>query len=99
MVCPPPDTAELEKLFRYEVFKMLKSEGKKFMTLIPYCVLSTLDLCVLSRLSRINKSSKRSSNIWTYGMSSENRLRERTVRQLKPSSSMMNSHRPARMIT
>ena len=28
MVCPPPDTAELEKLFRYEVFKMLKAEGK-----------------------------------------------------------------------
>jgi hypothetical protein len=27
-VCPPPDTSELEKLFRYEVFKMLKSEGK-----------------------------------------------------------------------
>ena len=28
MVCPLPDTAELEKLFRYEVFKMLKAEGK-----------------------------------------------------------------------
>jgi len=28
MVCPPPDTSELEKLFRYEVFKMLKAEGK-----------------------------------------------------------------------
>ena len=28
MVCPPPDTGELEKLFRYEVFKMLKAEGK-----------------------------------------------------------------------
>jgi hypothetical protein len=28
IVCPPPDTGELEKLFRYEVFKMLKSEGK-----------------------------------------------------------------------
>jgi len=28
MICPPPDTVELEKLFRYEVFKMLKSEGK-----------------------------------------------------------------------
>jgi hypothetical protein len=28
MVCPPPDTEELEKLFRYEVFKMLKVEGK-----------------------------------------------------------------------
>lgn len=28
MVCPRPDTAELEKLFRYEVFKMLKAEGK-----------------------------------------------------------------------
>jgi hypothetical protein len=28
MVCPPPDTNELEKLFRYEVFKMLKAEGK-----------------------------------------------------------------------
>ncbi len=25
---PPPDTGELEKLFRYEVFKMLKAEGK-----------------------------------------------------------------------
>jgi hypothetical protein len=28
MVCPPPDTVELEKLFRYEVFKKLKAEGK-----------------------------------------------------------------------
>jgi hypothetical protein len=28
MVCPTPDTDELEKLFRYEVFKMLKAEGK-----------------------------------------------------------------------
>ena len=28
MVCPPPDTVEFEKLFRYEVFKMLKAEGK-----------------------------------------------------------------------
>ena len=28
MVCPPPKTADLEKLFRYEVFKMLKDEGK-----------------------------------------------------------------------
>ncbi len=28
MVCPPPDTVGLEKLFRYEIFKMLKSEGK-----------------------------------------------------------------------
>ena len=28
MVCPPPDTVELEKLFSYEVFKMLKAEGK-----------------------------------------------------------------------
>ena len=28
MVCPPPDTVELEDLFRHEVFKMLKSEGK-----------------------------------------------------------------------
>ena len=28
MVCPPPDTGELEKLFRYEVFRMLKSESK-----------------------------------------------------------------------
>ena len=28
MVCTPPDTSELEKLFRYEVFKMLKAEGK-----------------------------------------------------------------------
>ena len=28
MVCPSPDTGELEKLFRYEVFKMLKAEGK-----------------------------------------------------------------------
>ena len=28
MVCPPPDTGEVEKLFRYEVFKMLKAEGK-----------------------------------------------------------------------
>jgi len=29
MVCPPPDTGELEKLFRYEVFKMLKAEGRR----------------------------------------------------------------------
>ena len=28
MVCPLPDTGALEKLFRYEVFKMLKAEGK-----------------------------------------------------------------------
>jgi hypothetical protein len=28
MVCQPPDTGELEELFRYEVFKMLKAEGK-----------------------------------------------------------------------
>jgi hypothetical protein len=28
MVCPPLDTGELEELFRYEVFKMLKAEGK-----------------------------------------------------------------------
>ena len=28
MVCPPPDTGELEKLFRYEVFTMLKFESK-----------------------------------------------------------------------
>jgi hypothetical protein len=28
MVCSPPDTGELEMLFRYEVFKMLKAEGK-----------------------------------------------------------------------
>jgi len=27
-VCSPPDTGALEKLFRYEVFKMLKAEGK-----------------------------------------------------------------------
>jgi hypothetical protein len=27
-VCPPPDTGALEKLFRYEVFKRLKPEGK-----------------------------------------------------------------------
>jgi hypothetical protein len=27
MVCPSPDTGELEKLFRYEVFKMLKAEN------------------------------------------------------------------------
>jgi len=27
MVCPPPDTGELEELFRHEVFKMLKAEG------------------------------------------------------------------------
>ena len=27
-VCPPPDTGALEKLFRHEVFKMLKAEGK-----------------------------------------------------------------------
>ena len=28
MVCPVPDTSVLEKLFRYEVFKMVKAEGK-----------------------------------------------------------------------
>ena len=28
MVCSPPDTGELEILFRYEVFKMLRAEGK-----------------------------------------------------------------------
>ncbi len=28
MVCPPPNTGDLEKLFRLEVFKMLKAEGK-----------------------------------------------------------------------
>ncbi len=28
IVCPPPDSGELEALFRYEVFKMLKAEGK-----------------------------------------------------------------------
>ena len=28
MVCPPPDTGEPETLFRYEVFKLLKAEGK-----------------------------------------------------------------------
>ena len=27
MVCPSPDTGELEKLFRYEVVKMLKAEN------------------------------------------------------------------------
>ena len=27
-VCSPPDTGALEKLFRYEVFKMLKAKGK-----------------------------------------------------------------------
>ena len=37
----------------------------------------TRDLCVLSRSSRINKSSQRSSNTWAHGMSSENCLRER----------------------
>ncbi len=28
MVCPPPKTANLVELFRHEVFKMLKAEGK-----------------------------------------------------------------------
>lgn len=28
MVCPPPKTADLEELFRHEVFRMLKAEGK-----------------------------------------------------------------------
>jgi hypothetical protein len=28
MVCSPPEISALEKLFRYEVFKMLKAEGK-----------------------------------------------------------------------
>ena len=27
-VCPPPNTGDLEELFRHEVFKMLKAEGK-----------------------------------------------------------------------
>ena len=37
MVCPPPDTGELEKLFRYKVFKMLKAEGK-----ITDCVIENM---------------------------------------------------------
>ena len=28
MVCQPPNTSDLEELFRYEVFNMLKAEGK-----------------------------------------------------------------------
>jgi len=28
MVCTPPDTGALEKLYRYEVLKLLKAEGK-----------------------------------------------------------------------
>ena len=28
MICAPPQIAELEELFRHEVFKMLKAEGK-----------------------------------------------------------------------
>ena len=28
MVCPPLDTVEFEKLFRYEIFKMLKAGGE-----------------------------------------------------------------------
>ena len=28
MVCTPPDTGDLEELFRHEVSKMLKAEGK-----------------------------------------------------------------------
>jgi hypothetical protein len=28
IVCPPHNTRDLEELFRHEVFKMLKSEGK-----------------------------------------------------------------------
>ncbi len=28
MVCPPPNTGDLEALFRYEVFNMRKTEGK-----------------------------------------------------------------------
>ena len=28
MVCPPPNTSDLEELFCYEVFNMLKAEGK-----------------------------------------------------------------------
>ena len=27
MVCPPPNTGDLEELFRHQVFKMLKAEG------------------------------------------------------------------------
>jgi hypothetical protein len=26
MVCPPPNTGDLEELFRHEVFKMLKAD-------------------------------------------------------------------------
>ncbi|CAB1063007.1 hypothetical protein D1BOALGB6SA_7789 [Olavius sp. associated proteobacterium Delta 1] len=49
MACPPPGTAELEELFRYEVFKMLKSEGKitdvviENMMIIHYYALSVWD--------------------------------------------------------
>ena len=71
---------------------------EKFIMLIPYCVPNALDLCVLSRSSRINKSSKRSSNTWTYGMSSVNRLRDPMTRHLKPLSSMMIPHRLVWMI-
>jgi hypothetical protein len=37
MVFPPPDTVELEKLFRYEVFKMLKAEAK-----ITDCIIESM---------------------------------------------------------
>ena len=32
MVCPPPANGQLEELFRYEVFKMLKAEAKLLMS-------------------------------------------------------------------
>ena len=47
----------------------------------------------------MRKLLKRSSNTWTYGMSSANRLRAPTARRLKPLLSMINPQRPARMIT
>ena len=42
---------------------------------------------------------KKILNTWACGMSSANRLREPIARLPNPSSSMMNPHRPARMIT
>jgi hypothetical protein len=50
-------------------------------------------------LSMMRKLLKRSSNTWTYGMSSANRLRAPTARRLKPLLSMIIPQRPARMIT
>jgi hypothetical protein len=116
MVCPPPDTGELEKLFRYEVFKMLKAEGKINAVVIENMMnwpparrayrayaseSATADsMCIAAMPSGpiMKRALKRSSNTWTYGMSSVNRLRDPMTRLPNPLSFMMSPHRPVRMI-